>query len=310
MVEDYATVMKYSIGSLIIQKILVEILAHNLFKWLMLGFGVLLTTSLLYLNGTYSSYIFKGFAFISLVRFMFVATILLSTLVDSTCLQKQTDDQMRIVKEVTDEVGFINNANQDLTMEEENDILQKIQDLRVHENELYGKIRSQDEIVSNAQSRMEIDKAKLAQIRDKKGVFERLNFFNDNEDIASAKDELSSSKRDYKKNVADKKVLTKQLEAVQEAVTEQQEKLNGDGGFIASMQRRIATVRSMFSIPKMKQMLENSIGAMLKLIALFVFKTLIMPITFLLLAFRSFKLVWGIDPRTFLNYEKNEKGEI
>lgn len=50
MVEDYATVMKYAIGSLITQKLIVEMLATNALKWTLLGIGVLLIIGIFF-NG-------------------------------------------------------------------------------------------------------------------------------------------------------------------------------------------------------------------------------------------------------------------
>ena len=53
MVEDYSTAMKYAIGSLISQKLIVEILSAQPIKWLLVILGLVLLPSLFLFNSKF-----------------------------------------------------------------------------------------------------------------------------------------------------------------------------------------------------------------------------------------------------------------
>ncbi|MCD6337341.1 MAG: hypothetical protein J7M01_03820 [Candidatus Marinimicrobia bacterium] len=295
MVEDYATAMKYSISSLIIQKLLVEILANNLFKWLMLGVGILLIMSLLFLNGVYVFLFFKGFAFIALIRFMLVATVLLSSYMDGTFLNEQTDAHIDTVDKATKAIGLTNEINEALPTEDRIAIKQQIHKIESQQEKQDERIQSYKYVVLKAKDIMQADQDKLDEINGQKGIIERV--FSDDPEADVAKEILEKSKEAYGSALDEQEDLIGELENLQSTHSDLQESLQGEKGLISDIKRKISAARTLFDSQKIKQVLKDSIQAMLHLIALFIFKTLIMPIVFLLLILRSFKWIWGIDTR-------------
>jgi len=300
MVEDYATAMKYSIGSLIIQRILVEILANSLFKWIVLGVGVLLILSLFFLNGMYAFLFFKGFAFITLIRFMFVVTMLLSSFVGGPFLSKQIDDHTDSVNQATEVIGLTNTINKELPPERRAEINQQIQKIELQQIELAEPIQNQKKIVSNAKKEMQKAQNELDEITGKRDLIERLNIFSDSNEIDAAQKVLKQSTKVYNTAVESQEELTEKLDGLHKSQSGLQKQLRGKESFISEMKRKLQSLRTLFDSQKIKQILENSISAMLNLIAIFIFKTLIIPIAFLLLILRSFKWIWRIDLNAFL----------
>ena len=70
-------------------------------------------------------------------------------------------------------------------------------------------------------------------------------------------------------------------------------------GFVENAKDKITRFKGI-SYGRIKNAATASIDSMLRLIALFVFKTMLMPLAFLLLLLRAFKLIWGIDPRSLV----------
>ena len=306
MVEDYATAMKYSITSLIIQKLIIEIMANDLFKWLMLGVGVLLAMSLFISDGIYASALFKGFTFIALIRFMFVATVFLSSLVNGIFLNNKTNDKINTVKYATESLKLESSVKDNLSSTERYEINQKIDEKESQRNELDKRIKRQNEVVYEAKLKMQSDERILDEINKKRGIIDRYNFFRDDIKEEGA---LDASTDVYKNAVKKRDEYKNDRDDLNSDLQELQESLHGNNDFFSNIKKKINSARFLFDTQEIKKIMENAIDAMLKLIAFFIFKTLIMPILFLFLIIRSFKLIWKIDPRSFFKGKDHLAGE-
>ena len=132
------------------------------------------------------------------------------------------------------------------------------------------------------------------------GVIQKINPFNKNEDYSEAKQakkEAGIYLKEQEKILNDRE---HELEIVEASLAAQHEHLVGKKGLIDTAKAKIAQLKAMSSYGGIKQAVNDSIESMLKLIAIFIFKTLLMPMAFLLLLLRAFKLIWGIDPRSLI----------
>jgi hypothetical protein len=293
MVEDYATVMKYAIGSLVIQELLVEILSNNIFKWLITVSAVLLIASLLLFNGLYASSLLKSFFFVALVRFLFVVTILASGTVDNAFVNEKTEEEMKNVDIAASKVAQFEGDNEEIN--------RQIQELEIKRVELTNQIEGQQVKVDVANTVLENAKNTVEDIIRKMSPTERLErYVNPSKVYLDAKqnqEETSTYLEEQKKMQKD---LKSQLETVRESLAAQNEKLYEEKGLIEKTSETFSTLNDL-SYGRIKEEVTVAIESMLKLIALFVFKTLLMPVAFLLLNLRAFKLIWGIDPRGFMS---------
>src|SRR5690554_3205765 len=75
------------------------------------------------------------------------------------------------------------------------------------------------------------------------------------------------------------------------------EKRSDESGWLDSVRQKL---KSATDFGALADKLENTIISILNLMAIFLLKTLILPLVFLLLLLRGFRAIWGIDPRTLL----------
>lgn len=295
MVEDFATAMKYAIGSLMTQKLLVEIMATSTFKWLLMGAAALLLTSLLLFNGSYSAPLLKGFLLVALVRFLFVITVLICGLVDGAFVNDKTETEIKKVEIATEAVGRFEDSSADLTPSEREEIDQQIQRLEVSREELTESIDLQREKVASADTQLLKEKETLKNIKGEMSAIEKLNIFKRDKNYSEAKQAKNGAKTVYEDQFSILKNLELHLEEVEDAMADQQTRLVGKKSFLENAKAKISALKNLANYNHIKQVITSSIESMLMLIALFIFKTLIMPIVFLFLILRAFKALWGVD---------------
>jgi hypothetical protein len=299
MVEDYATAMKYAIGSLMTQKLLVEILSTNAFKWLTMGAAALLMASLLLFHGLYSAPLLKGFLFVALVRFLFVITIMFCGLVDSAFVNDKTVDGIKRVEVASKAVAELE-GSADLAPGKRDEINQKILELEMRRDDLIERIDVQLNNVSFVRESLEEEEKALNDIKAEMSVVQKLNILKRENNYSEAKQAKKEAAAAYKDQLNIQEGLEENLEEVNEKLADQQALLYGKKSLLSKAKSRISSTMDLANIGKIKSAVNDSIESMLMLISLFIFKTLIMPLVFLALILRAFKAVWGIDPRSLL----------
>lgn len=107
LVEQYSSIMKLAIGSLVIQKLLLEIVATGFFKILLTTLGVLLTASLFVSGGIFSALMFKLFSLACLVRFLLLLAVGMNGLVDEIYVDHRTQQNMVELETLSREVDAL-----------------------------------------------------------------------------------------------------------------------------------------------------------------------------------------------------------
>lgn len=299
MVEDYATVMKFSISSLLIQKILVGIQGNSIFKWLVLGCGSILIIGLIFFNGKFLTLPFKCFVFVSLIRFMFVIAIFLSSWIDASYLHKQTSEKVKLINQAAQEVELINTINgetDEISPEMLKKIGQEIRKEQTKKSSLIEKIQVQKEVFSRVSQNVQEAKEKLKRSG---SIFERWNPLNKDESINNAEDSLAKAEQIYSNEDQTLENLNIQLTDTKEELSKLKEALSGKSSFISKVKNIYNSATASLNLQQIEQSLKDSIDTMLYLIAIFVLKTILMPLTFLYFTICIFKEIWGIDPREF-----------
>ncbi|MFO7578131.1 MAG: hypothetical protein R6W66_10435 [Pelovirga sp.] len=184
LVEQYSSIMKLAIGSLVIQKVLLEIVATGFFKILLTILAVLLIASLFAADGVFSALMFKVFSLACLVRFLLLLAVGINGLVDEVYVNHRTQQNMAELETLSREV-----------------------------------------------------------------------------DALAATGEVAGT----------------------------------DTSWYADMTSRFAAARDLVSLEKLQEKAEVAVPAMLNLMALFMLKTLLLPLLFLWLLVRGFRAIWGID---------------
>src|SRR5690606_17118249 len=106
LVEMYATLMKLSVGSLVIQNILLEIVSTLFFKVLIAVTGGLFALSVLARGLERSVLTFRLFVFAVFLRFVVVLAVGASSLVDGFILEKRLAEKVQHVDGFTQQVDL------------------------------------------------------------------------------------------------------------------------------------------------------------------------------------------------------------
>ncbi|SDS59945.1 hypothetical protein SAMN05216421_1818 [Halopseudomonas xinjiangensis] len=107
LIEQYSTVMKLAVGSLVIQKVLLDIVSDALFKILLsVSAGLLVVSILLRLAG-WTNWLMKAFALLMFLRFALVLAVALNGLVDRVYIAEQTRAELAVLGSVSTEIELI-----------------------------------------------------------------------------------------------------------------------------------------------------------------------------------------------------------
>lgn len=104
LVEQYSTLMKFSIGSLLIQKVLIDIVSDNAFNMLLTLSGGYTIYSIVFAKHSLLPLALKTFFFIAFLRFLLIVTLLLNSLISHSFIEPQTSSNVSNLDTMTKEV--------------------------------------------------------------------------------------------------------------------------------------------------------------------------------------------------------------
>lgn len=293
LIEQYAYLMQWAIGSLLAQKILLGLVGQVFFKWLLTLSALLLGVALWWRGGRYAGMLLRVFLAIAFLRFVLVAVVLVNGEVDRWYLAPQSDQQMESLDRLPDQVELLGlGAGADVTGIDRTTLL----------NELDQKIAALD--VRRRQLLVEQRGAALAVERELKeqraeqgnSWIERLNV------MAAAPDDprnetLAQLDRRYDS-------LTSELANVEQRRTqavEQREQLQrGSASGWSGFGDKLGKVGDPQTYLAIKQALNEAVDGVLQVMTLFVLRTLILPLLFFYLLLRGWRWLWQLDVERLL----------
>ena len=313
LVEQYSSLMKLALGSLVIQKILLEIISDSFFKVLITLSGVLLIGSALLRTTAYSGVLFKTFVFLVFIRFSLVLVVALNGMVDYAFLAEKTRDELAVLQDFSSDVDEAEEASGP-TEEEKAALLEQKAAL---EGRLAGvdsematlneRIRAQEEVLSTAQE-------DLRKIEESKSTVEKYNFLSRDETHQAAltrRDEALEQLKELQEEMA---VLVERSAEVAEQVAALENTLAGKAnsmfesigkGFSGLADK--ASKLGGDSIAKLKQRLEEATTSIINAMSMFFLKTMILPLLFLWALVKVTKAVWGVDMEPWLRKQVEPK---
>ncbi len=298
LVEHYSELMKLAIGSLLLQKILLEVVSDNAFKVLLTLAGVMSAISLFIGNFKIKAFLLRLFLFSLFLRFSLIFVVALNGATDYMFLNEKTEQQIQGVQldEADDKLSY---EQRQALLEEMGLLKEKVSNL---DDQLSKKLAKKTEI----QSELTNVEEKISNLKKELSGFQ---FFNKDPrliELELERDKLDDALElvtdEGKKLEREKSALNKEIEFAQLT-------LDGKaGGFFGSFSMSsfgssITAMKDAVSIDKLmetKEKIENMTTAFLTLISLFVLKTLILPLLFLFVVVRLFKAVWQIDPARYI----------
>ncbi|ETX11939.1 hypothetical protein MUS1_07840 [Marinomonas ushuaiensis DSM 15871] len=297
LVEDFSTIMKYSISSLLIQKLIVEILQTIHFKvFLTLSGLVFITTK--YMLREYRVLSYKVFVFALACKFSIALVAIATSFVDSAFLNDSIEKENKTLNTFPISSSQLN-QNLDLTSEIKQQIKldmdhEEEQALRlsIDINTLKKEKRTIESDLVETERRIEEQSAKtsvinnllnpsdaLKQLQQKSSLL-RHELYMTEGDIEDLQNDLDDHRGDYES-------LKEQYE--NDNVSTFQNIKNGFNNLAFAAKNKIVGF-----VDSLNLAMDN----FLNLMALFIFKTMLIPVLFLLGMYKVFKAIWGITPST------------
>jgi hypothetical protein len=305
LIEQYATIMKLSIGSLIIQKVVLEIVSADVFKVCLGLSGICLLLSIHSKGDQYRRLLSKIFLFLVFLRFTFVFVVLVNSLVSNAFLDDRTAEDVAIVSAVSEEAEE-GQASDILTAQENELLTNELVSLRRENQDLTESMEEFDAPIRRAEEQVQSAEDNVADFR--AGVSLTDSLLGNNEELEEARAELEEEEEVLESLISEQQELEYQLYSVIESITRRENTLAGRPNSI--MERvgdGFSNLTASFSALQLKLKLDGIITNIIRLMSLFLLETMILPLFFLFLFSKGMKAIWGIEFEGFISPSANVK---
>lgn len=298
MVEDFSTVMKFAIGSLVLQKLLVEIVGTTLFNILLTISGGVAVASFLLNAAKYQLIAMKTFVTLVVIRFLVVLMAVLSGIASQLFLDERLEQDLNALRQAEASVESISSEpviSDDVRqkLEAEVSVIQSEKDsLASNSNDLKQQLASKkDEIVL------------LEQEMEQYSVTDTYNPFTSNEGAKETKSELTEAESELSRIEDKLEIAEDNMEEANEQLDILNKRLRGEStGFmggvsdsISNIGGKISGMADKMSYENLKNSMSDAIDSMLRAMVAFILRSILLPLAFLYLVSKFFEVVWGID---------------
>lgn len=298
LVEQYSTLMKYAIASLLMQKLLLLITSSTIFKVFLTLTGILAAGAAMLGKEKLFFVLFRLFVFVAFIRFALVIVVGINGAVGSFFINDQIDADvahLQATAEVVEKTSSDNAMNTEVSAQLEERLLQLEGD---NDNFVNHKIQFEKDLVV-ARTELRDAKARLDNDRKNMGLLEQVNLIFSVDGNSSAVDEAQKRVSYLEGRIRE---LDDKLEDNKDMISKINDQLQGktDGwfeGVVDSVGSAATTVKEKFTgrIDRAVQSLTESASNMLNLMAAFLLKTMILPLVFLYMMIVLTRMIWNVD---------------
>ncbi|MEO6080366.1 MAG: hypothetical protein ABIQ86_11375 [Steroidobacteraceae bacterium] len=294
LVEDYSSVMKVAIASLVIQKVLLAVVSETVFKVLLMLSGLALIASLLLKAVAPMNFLFKVFVSLVFLRFVLVAVVVLNGLVNHAFIDERTDTAVKqlsvLPEDLEQEVGVGANSKKS-------------------EGSLEGELAALGKELGIARNNLQESRRQLEAAKSRRSLADRLNPFRHDpaQDKAAAAVEKDESKVT--------ELLVSRCNTMRQAAVATADAACGEVPLTArartmaksvgeAITEAVKSAAAKIDLAKLRQKVENAVEHMVTAMALFILQTLILPLLFLFVLSKATKSIWGTDLKEMVTRSK------
>lgn len=302
LVEQFSSLMKLALGSLIIQKVVLEIVSENFFKIILSISGLFLVIAIILNKFQYLQIAFKTFIFLAFIRFSVVVVVLFYSAVDTAFIDEKVENDQAYLESFPQDVEqFLENKEAD---EEFRLALEKdMKNLGVLLEEKKVSLQSVDAAIASLEIKQNEIKDRISAIKSEMTTTDRWNPLRKDSGVLEAENEISVVEDQLNKLDSERELILGQMETLADDINKIQNTLEGKsnsvfesvGKSLTSVTNGLANFRD-----KLKEYVEDmalAIPNILNIMTLFVFRTVILPLVFLYAFMKAFKLIWGVNLR-------------
>ena len=298
MVEDFSTVMKFAIGSLILQKLLVEIVSTAFFNILLTLTGFFAIISIFFLATKHQLLAMKTFITLVLIRFLIVLIALLSGVTSEFFLDEKLEQDLQALGKAENTIESINETPV-VPIETQKEIQAQIEVKEAKKSALLEEIGS---LKTNlAKQRTTI--SQLEREMEQYSVTDTYNPFTTNKSAQLTKEQLSNAESELNMTLEQIEVAENSIEEVSYELTtlgkqlkgESTEFFSGISDTVSSWGGKISGMADKLSYEELKDSMSVAIDSMLNAMVSFILRSILLPLLFLYIVSKFFKVVWGIS---------------
>jgi len=298
MVEDFSTVMKFAIGSLVLQKLLVEIVGTTFFNIVLTLTGGVAVALYLFGTAKYQLIAMKSFITLVMIRFLVVLMALLSGVTSQMFLDERLEQDLQALSKAEETMENID-AEPVIPEELKNKLEHQVevneskrQSLTEEEGRLTEELTRQQEIVTQLEDEMT-----------QYSVTDTYNPFTSNEDARLTKERLQKAEASLEELQDQLEVAESGIEDADDELEVLAKQLKGEstgvfGGIsdsVAALGGKFSGMADKLSYEELKGSMSSVIDSMLNAMVSFILRAILLPLLFLYLVSKFFKVVWGLD---------------
>ena len=305
IIERFSELLTLSIASLIVQKVLLGIVSSNFFKVLFTFSGLCLLTSLTMRELPYIQVLTRSFIFLVFLRLALSLMILLNSAVDNSFLASQINDNFKNINVEAEQLDSLKNK-----IIKQNEAVQKLENTIAESKKqkliLVENLGSQIDKKHELENKISSKKIDIEQIKSKLSIFEKFNFLREDEILYIAEKDLEEMEQLLERTEESIDVIKSATEDIDEQINYYENEITGNsGGLIKGIKEMAGFIKNNnisnvnAKLAEVKQKLDFIVNNLLDLMTLFIMKTVLLPILFMYLLTKLFKLIWVMEMRYF-----------
>lgn len=287
LVERFSSVMTVAIASLALQKILLYILEHNIFNIMLTLSGVAAIASMIK-PFKLTPHIIKIFITLAVLRVSLSFIILANSSVDAIFLKPHEEADynklMALQSSLKDVAGSIEGSDQ----------LDEISRLESERNRITDEL----EIIRNDRAALQasidqLEKEK-ADLQSRKKIIDRLNPFEEDDDLSNLNLALSQHKEQIDTLKTSESIIERNIDQLDEQI--ECANIRSEGGTCSITEwigNKVNSVDIRGQVERITDSAESTIQSVLNLIMMAILKSILLPLLFWWILYKSLKVLWN-----------------
>lgn len=310
MVEDFSSLMKYAIGSLLLQKLLAEIVSLLFFKILFTISSVVILAYIFIPKLKYQQLAIKGFVTFVALRFAVLMLVIVNSIASQLFIDERIEQDIEKLNASSAELSELQGGDKQVPADIR---IQLERDIKVRNNkasELKHDVSEIDEDIKE----IEAEQARLKELYSDIPIQNKFFAKTDkaiklNEGISAADTEIKTLERKRDEKLERIEVFQDEIDVLSRQLRGESSFFEGIGNAVSDASAQFIKFKNMLTYEALKNTIGSTIDAMLGAMIPFILKTLLLPFLFIVGLIKLFKVLWNIDLKEKVIEMKHEVEE-
>lgn len=301
LVERFSEVMTFSLASLALQKILLMITSNSIFNVLVTVSAVSVVWSVFFFRQAMGCLI-KVFCILTLLRLALFLTIFANSIVDTAFLKDSVDENQKQIAALQLSLSSVSGALMTgeggvETSSDSETAISLRDELMTTNKHLSAVVEDMQALIVEIEERQQA----IDDFRSQQSVMWRANpFSKDDAEIEVYKEEVSALSSQLKTAENLSEVLIEQISIVTEKLECEEKRAAGGSCSISEWAKNGLSIAAMKAkVQNAMDSASNSVSNIIDMIALMVLKSILLPLLFWWIIYRSIKWLWAIPAERF-----------